>query len=289
MIDASARSGNLDQAERVADSLRRSIAHADSEYVVPFSTDVVMATVSSDESLRWSDSLVWVVPKFGSDQRLGLEIATRREQVVEHYEWVKAAGERDRYDLNARLATAWWVIWDSEWTGVSPFTGERVDSEAFSLHFTDGDGISGEMTSLRLTPPLDQTHRQRVELFKAYFDAAETGDVDGLMSLFSADQYAGSAVRTYFGAAPGMTFVGTLDQLRESYETFYRSARVESVAVTNWYIKDWYLFAEVRWLVELADGSRHGMCTAEVLLLGSDGGIISRLGHGTHLESLPKL
>ncbi|GAA4538609.1 hypothetical protein [Pseudonocardia xishanensis] len=279
-------SGSLGRVQRVADSLRRSIRHAESEYVVPFSTEIVMATVSAEDSLRWSDSLVWVVPRFGDDGTLALEAATDRRSVEDHYNWVKGAGERDRYDLIARLATDWWVIWDSEWKGVSPFTGERVETEAFSLHFTDGAGISGEMTSLRLRPPVGHTHAERVQLFKDYFAAAEAGDIDRLLGLFSPTEYAGSAVRRYFGEGPELAFLPALADLRRHYEEARDAVTVTDATVTNWYIKDWYLFAEVCWSLETGSGERLGMSTAEVLLLGSDGLIAARLGYGTHLESL---
>ncbi|WP_113702017.1 hypothetical protein [Nonomuraea lactucae] len=282
-----ARSASLDHAERVADSLRRSIRHAESEYIVPFSPETVMATVSSDASLVRSDSLAWVVPKFGEDGKLSLEIASDRDGVTKHYTWVQEAGERDRYDLNARLATDWWVIWDSQWKGVSPFTRERVETEAFSLHFTDGDGISGEMTSLGLTPPLRQTHAERVQLFKDYFTAVESNNVDQILRLFTEEHYVGSAVRRYFGGMRHeLAVLPNLSDLRLHYEEFHQAASVTEAIVTNWYIKDWYLFAEVLWRLKLRDGSRMRMSTAEVMLLGPDGRLAGRLGHGTRLEPL---
>ncbi|GAA1853197.1 hypothetical protein GCM10009836_36610 [Pseudonocardia ailaonensis] len=281
-------SGSLGQVQRVADSLQRSIRHAESEYVVPFSTEIVMATVSSPESLRWSDDLVWIAPRFGGNGSLALEAATDRAGVTAHYEWVKGAGERDRYDLIARLSTDWWVIWDSEWRGVSPFTGERVETEAFSLHFTDGDGISGEMTSLRLRPPVDQSHAERVQLFKDYFAAAEANDVERLVSLFSPAEYMGTAVRRYFGPeGPELAFLPDLADLRRHYEDVRDAVTVTGVSITNWYIKDWYLFAEVCWSLETRSGDRIGMSTAEVLVLASDGLISGRLGYGTRPEPLP--
>jgi hypothetical protein len=279
-------SRSLGHADRVVDSLHRSIRHAESEYVVPFSTATVMDTVSTPAQLQWSDSLAWVAPRFTDQGKLTLEVATDLDGIRRHYDWVTTRGERDRYALNARLASEWWVIWDAAWSGVSPWTGEHAETQAFSLHFTDGAGISSEMTSMPLAAPKNQTHAQRDELFKAYFDAVRAGDVARIMTLFSASEYVGSAIRDYLGRTEdGLLNLGSLEQLREHYDDFYRTTKVEDVAVMNWYLSDWYLFVEARWRLQLADGTRRGMITAEVMMLGSDGAISGRLGYGTPLES----
>ncbi|EXU64385.1 MULTISPECIES: hypothetical protein [Streptomyces] len=274
-------SGSPDNAGRVVDSLQRSIKHAESEYVVPFSVPTVMDTVSKPAELEWSDCLAWVAPKFDESGTFALSVATSLEDVQKHYEWVGVSGQRERYDMNARLATDWWVIWDTAWIGVSPFTGKRVESEAFSLHFTDGRGISAEMTSIRLQAPDGQTQAQRNELLTSYFDAVGDGDVDRVMSLFSPTEYAGSAVREYFGDdRPGLAALSELDELRHYYERFRKAATVTDVTITNWYIRDWYFFAEAQWQVELASGERGGITTAEVMLLASDGAFAGRMGWG---------
>jgi hypothetical protein len=267
-------------ADRVADSLRRSIRHADSEYVVPFSVPTVMATVSKPEELEWSDCLVWVAPRFEPDG-MSLSVATSVEDVTKHYEWVDSNGKRERYDMNARLATDWWVIWDTAWVGVSPFTGKRTESQAFSLHFTDGRGINAEMTSIKLRAPEGQTHAQRNEVLETYFIASRDGDVDRLMSLFSSTEYAGSAVRSYSGDdRPSLVHLDSLEKLRQHYERFYRAVTVEDVVRLNWYVRDWYFFVEAHWHVRLTDGTRGAMTTAEVMLLGFDGTIAGRMGWG---------
>ncbi|MEE4598943.1 hypothetical protein V2J94_45235 [Streptomyces sp. DSM 41524] len=274
-------SGSPGRAEGVVASLQRSIAHAESECVVPFSVPTVMDTVSKPDELEWSDCLAWMAPKFDDSGKFSLSVATSLEDVEKHYEWVGTAGRRERYDMNARLATDWWVIWDMAWIGVSPFTGKRVESEAFSLHFTDGRGVSSEMTSIRLQAPDGQTQAQRNELLLAYFDAVRAGDVDRVMSLFSPIDYVGSAVRAYFsGDRPGLAVLNNLAELRNHYERLFRAAKVINVTVANWYIRDWYFFVEAHWQVELADGVRGRMTMAEVMLLGSDGAFVGRMGWG---------
>ncbi|GAA4538574.1 hypothetical protein [Pseudonocardia xishanensis] len=275
---------SADHDEEVVASLRRSIRHSEAEYVVPYSVPTVLETVSDPADLVWSDSLAWVVPRIDDDGRLRITVATDVEAVTRHYEWVGRQGERDRYECNARLSTDWWVLWDAAWFGVSPISGERVESEAFSFHFTDGGGISSEMTSIRMQGPPNQTPAQRNELLRAYFDTVRRGSVAEVVDLFSRDAYAGSAVRDYFGGAkPDLAHLATLDELRAHYAGFFAAAGVEDVAVTNSYIRDWYLFAEARWHLRAANGDALRATTAEVFLLAPDGLISGRLGYGTPL------
>lgn len=272
-------------ADRVAASVARSVRHADSEYVTPFDVDAVMETVSRPSELTWSDCLAWVLPRFDERGKLALEVGTDRDDVRSHYNWVSDRGERQRYDLYARLATDWWVLYDSEWSGVSPISRKQVDSEAFSFHFTDGSGISSEMTSIKLDVAPAQTHAQRCELFHGYFAAHRAGDVDRLLGMFSDEEYAGCAVRPYFGdPGRGLAVLDTRASLKAHYEQLFAAAEVEDIVLLNTYIKDWFFFAEARWRMRLTDGTHAAMTTAEVMLLGSDGLIAGRLGYGKPLE-----
>ncbi|TMU98173.1 MULTISPECIES: hypothetical protein [unclassified Streptomyces] len=94
-------SGSPGGAERVIDSVRRSIAHAESEYVVPFSVPTVMDTVSTSAELEWSDCLAWVAPISSEMTSIRLEAshghaqAQRNELLLAYLDAVRA-GDGDR-------------------------------------------------------------------------------------------------------------------------------------------------------------------------------------------------
>ncbi|GAA1853310.1 hypothetical protein GCM10009836_36750 [Pseudonocardia ailaonensis] len=76
----------------------------------------------------------------------------------------------------------------------------------------------------------------------------------------------------------------TREKMRDYYRRFYDAATVTDVALTNWYVGEWFLFAEARWRLDLEGGGRVAMMTVEILPLGSDGKLVGRSGYGTSFE-----
>jgi hypothetical protein len=273
---------SLEYADRVLEALRRSKEHAESE--LSNNTATVMETVAHPESLVWSEGIAWASPQPASDGSFFVNIATDTGGVVEHYDWLHANTAHRGWYLRSKLATDWWTLWDSRWTGMIVATEQEITTDVLSLLIVDGDrGISGEMAWASFTKPENQTEAERSAMLTSYIEALKSGEVDRILSHYS-DAFVGAAIRPYFGENTHFAALSDLAAVRSDFERFYSVGNVLDIGLTNWVVQDWYLFWEARWRVELEDGTEVGMLTVESMPLGQDGKIIGRLGTGTPAE-----
>jgi hypothetical protein len=229
------------------------------------------------------------------DGQIRQRLVQSRDGIRESYvDLHDAVGLRKWTSTTQFLST--WYNFHAGWAQVESKTdGQRSDVESLVLFPTMGTtGITGELFWLRATTGGDRREGQsvgelRLELLNdhdAYLDAARAGDVDAMLATTATDAQVG--IRDYLSDTPGSMVeldgsAAAADYLRK----FLAAYRIERIDVVQRHVEDWYVFAELRWvLTSAADGSRSTFLTADYAEIGPDHKTIARIGHGTEQVQL---
>ena len=95
-----------------------------------------------------------------------------------------------------------------------------------------------------------------------------------------------TAVRDYVNDTGTLVESHDATELSHYLELFYARFRVHEVELIHRYVANWFVFAELRWVVEevAKPGSVLTFDTAELMEIGPDGKVVARIGHGTGFD-----
>ena len=125
-----------------------------------------------------------------------------------------------------------------------------------------------------------------LDLHDRFLGLLRAGDVDGIVA--AGDPDVQTAIRDYVDDTGTLVELHGAEGLRDYLERFHTRYAVEEIELVHRYVAEWFVFAELRWVVRVAEGSDAGtrvvFRTAEVAEVGPDGLIAARIGHGTEPE-----
>lgn len=187
----------------------------------------------------------------------------------------------------------WYTFMYGMGEGLDKSSGAQIFTPTAVLFPTMGQpGITGELFWIRCrvgdlaTNPSEGALASPLailDLHDRFVELLRVGDVDGIVG--AGDPNAQTSVRDYVDDTGTLVELHDAAGLRDYLQRFYARYAVEEIELVHRYISEWFVFAELRWVVRATAGADAGkrfvFRTAEVAEVGPDGLIAARIGHGT--------
>lgn len=157
------------------------------------------------------------------------------------------------------------------------------------------DGITGELMWHRLGDGAPYTagrggplaaETALLELHETLLRAMRRADAAAVAGLFHPNAQIG--IRDYVDDTGALAVMHSAEELRRYMERFFARFHVHEISLINRLATDWFVFAELRWIVEDTEqpGQRQTFLTAEHAEVRSDGLFATRIGHGADRKSI---
>jgi hypothetical protein len=278
---------SIAHADAAVRSGERIMTHADAEATNDI--DIVMGTVTPGETLSWAQTWAWSAPTLTESGVVKTLVKTSRDSIRDFY-----LTNRTRYNVTSiglpyvRHSSDWYALIESLATFESVPDRDKYEQRWVLLSPMDGDeGITGEIAwglFPQLMPGPSVTEDDRRAVYYGYLDGLRAQDVEAIMTLQAPGVQ--GAMRDYSGGEV-FRYIDGAAELRAYYERLFRTFRVRSVEPIVITDREWYLFTELRWQVDVLAGPLAGqsgsLLTAEILPLDKGGRIYAHLGFGTGL------
>jgi hypothetical protein len=254
----------------------------------------ILGTLIEDGPWAWA-----IVPELQPDGRIAMPVQTSFEGIEEMYKMIRGTSDVLSAEPIIDVQGTWYSMLEVYARSRLKATGEEGGHEmVLVLPVTTGTGITGELAwtkldreylgkDLPIAPPKEPIEMRRLllALHDEYLDAMRTHDASGMAATFS--RSCCCAVRDYVDDTGTLAALDDLAGLQSHYEAFFERYDVQSVAVLERVVQDWYVFAEIR--VEVvgktgeAAGEQLAFHTASVFAPGKEDKFIVQIGHGTDL------
>ena len=259
--------------------------HITSEYTQD--PDQIAATLATNEPLAWTLAL----PSEG-DGTFRFLTGTTVDEIRDQYAALRVRLEIHGWEPLLEIRESWYVL--SQGISTLKMVPEGVTSqgETVVLFPVGEDGVLGELqvgTVGRLPDgraPVDETRlperrRAALRFHDEYIDALRTEDVERLVAAHA--PVAAVAMRSYLTDESTLLHTNDPAALTAYFTALFEKYRVRDVQLVNRVAETWYVFAELRWVVEERDGARRTLafCTAELSPLDAEGRYWIRTGAGT--------
>jgi hypothetical protein len=237
-----------------------------------------------------------VMPEVRADGSVNLPRLTRREEIVQAYNFIRGHSDLTEVIGLTEIRGTWYTFQDNISRVLIKANPEQPYSTQTLGLFpsSDGPGITGELIWIRYpvetlgradeanTIPADQlAARERVyNNYEHYLDGARANDVDAVLDVLH--PMVASTVRDYVEDTGSITDMEGTAAHRAYQEAFFDRYEVTSLEKLSQVTDDWYVFAELRWTVSARNGAGDfAFHTAEFWAPAKTGRFIARIGHGT--------
>lgn len=261
--------------------------HIESEYLDV--VDDIIATLVPDGPYAYT--LPWDYTDNGTIpyQHFATDLATLREG----YESLHRVTVVRSLQAIAEVRSDWYTFCYGLGEGLVKPTGQIAHTPTAVLFPTMGQsGITGELIWRRCSTGAPFTGGNEGPLaaetavlgrHEAYLDCLRRGDAEGAAALHHADAQIG--VRDYITDSGTIAGMHSSAEYRAFLEQLFARYEIVDVQMVERVGYDWFVFAELLWLVREKGGARrvckfHTIDIAEVL---PDGLFASRIGHGTEV------
>ncbi len=256
------------------------------------------------ETLSGRDGdITYAMPTPGPRGEMTVPCGTTWQDAEDHYRANYAVRNHVKWEAFIELRKPWYVFFEGVEHYIDLPTGAPVAGHSiafFQLSDDKGDGIQGEMAWSRYPElpgyiartgedarqagpgavPLSKA--ENLALFRRLMDGLRDGHADAVLATMSDDPQ--SAIRNYNGdCEPPFVGLAGADALREHLARFNEAYVVEELDLANIVTGDWYVFAELRWVIRERSGEERRMTfhTAEFLPINDQARFVGRVGFGT--------
>lgn len=290
-FDLVRREGELSKA-----AAARVWRHADTEKLSQI--DAIMATLSGRDG-----EITYAMPMPGPDGEMTIPPGTTWADAEEHYRLNYSVRNHIRWEAFVELRRPWYVFFEGVEHYNDLLTGEKVEGHSITFFQTapdKGDGIQGEMGWSRYPELPGYTARvgedasragdgavprskaANLALFRRLMEGLRQGDADAALATMCANPQCAIRNQVDGDDAPLLGLAGA-DALRAHLIRFADAFEVLELDVANIVTGDWYVFAELRWVVRERGGDRRHRTfhTAEFLPVSDQALFSGRVGFGT--------
>jgi hypothetical protein len=230
------------------------------------------------------------------DGSVKLPILTTREEIREAYTMIRGASDLLRVEPMVEIRGSWYTFHEAISFGRRKGSDVVSENPTLALFPVSTDkGITGELVWLyRPRSELgagaksdDQAKDQRqlrrevLALHDRYIQALRDADVDGVLDVLNDGVQ--SAVRDYVNDTGTVNSLDGKQAHRSYYQSLFDTYAIESVDLLERIAQDWYVFAELRFIVSPKGGDAGTVAfhIAEYQVPANDGRFIACIGHGT--------
>jgi hypothetical protein len=247
----------------------------------------IAATLDTQAPVAWT--LALESPEHDNAYRFRTGVTI--DEVRQRYEELRSDLEIHGWEPMLEIRTGWYMMSQ----GVSLLrvakTGQMRQGETVVMFPVGVDGILGELqvgTVGRMADGTEPPQEERLPLRRLavlsehneYMEALRNGDVDRIVSQHK--DGAAVAIRNYLTDESSLLNVAGLDDIRAHYTALFEKYRVLDIDLVNRVAETWYVFAELRWIVEeRATGRKLEFCTADLNSIDPERKYWVRTGAGT--------
>lgn len=265
-------------------------AHIVSEYrdVV----DEILETLVPEEPYAYT-----ATPAFKGDGSIPFQpFVHTRADLKKSYEDLHRVSLVRSMQAVAEIRGDWYVFCHGLGEGMIKPTKQVIFSPIAVLFPTMGkDGITGELfwsrsglgapyTGGREGPLAAET--ALLERHEIYLSHLRAGDAAAAAALFHPDAQVG--VRDRLDDTGALAGNHSAQEYQDYLDRFFAAFNVVELALVNRLVSDWFVFAELLWIVEerASPGRRYKFYSAEHGEIRPDGAFASLIGHGTERVAL---
>lgn len=290
-LDLIRREGELGKA-----AAKRVWWHANTENLADI--DAIMATVTGGDG-----EVTYALPYPGPNGELTVPCGTTLKDAEDHYRSNYKIFRMVKWEAFIELRKPWYVFFEGVNNYIDLATGDPVAGHSiafFQLSDDDSEGIQGEMAWSRyplfpgyISRPGDDhrghgpesvplTKASNLAMFYRYMAGLREGDIDAVLATMAQEPHC--AIRNYSddGGPQFISLVGP-DAVRDYLSRFNDKYIVDELDVANILTAEWYVFAELRWVVRERHGDPRPLTfhTAEFFPITEQTRFVSRIGFGT--------
>ena len=282
--NAAKAKASLDPRVRVGDVAWR---HIEAEYADVI--DDIVETLAPDEPFAYT-----VAPYPTTDSSIPRqEIATTRDQIRAAYENLHRFTQVRRLQPITEIRGDWYMFAHGMGEGLIKQTGQIVSAPTVVIFPTMGtSGITGELIWTRSASGAPYTGDRQgpfaaelaiIERHDLLLNHLRSGDAESAASLLHPG--AQTAIRDYVDDTGTLVALHSATDFKAYIDRFFARFRVVELSVVNRTAGDWFVFAELFWVVEekATPAKRYRFVTAEQAEVRPDGLFAARIGHGTDL------
>ncbi|SKB97153.1 nuclear transport factor 2 family protein [Sphingopyxis flava] len=290
-FDLIRREGELSKA-----AAARVWRHADTEKLSDIKA--IMATLSGGDG-----EITYAMPMPGPNGEMTIPPGTTLADAEEHYRLNYSVRNHIRWEAFVELRKPWYVFFEGVEHYNDLLTGEKVEGHSITFFQTapdKGDGIQGEMgwsrypelpgytarvgedASTVCDASVPRSKAANLALFRRLMEGLRQGDPDAVLATMCDDPQC--AIRNQVdGDDACLLGLAGAPALRAHLVRFAETFDVLELDIANIVTGDWYVFAELRWVVR--ERSREGQVrifhTAEFLPVSNQSVFSGRVGFGT--------
>jgi hypothetical protein len=249
--------------------------------------DQIALTLDTDAPVAWT--LALESPEHGNAYRFRTGVTI--DEVRDRYGELRSQLEIHGWEPMLEIRTGWYMMSQGVSTLKMPSTGLFHKGETVVMFPVGTNGILGELqvgtvgrtADGREPPQEDRLPQRRLDALSehnAYMQALRDHDVDHIVNLHK--DGAAIAIRNYLTAESSLLNVVGHDDIRAHFVALFDKYKVLDIEMVNRVVETWYVFAELRWIVEeRATGRKLEFCTADLNSMDPERKYWVRTGAGT--------
>jgi hypothetical protein len=289
--------GRFDQDPELLRKIAESAAHAADEAWTHIEAEYVgnipglMKTLVDEGPYAYT-----IMPTVHADGSVKLPIVTTYKDIEETYKLVRGYSDLLKSEPVVEIRGAWYIFAETMNRARLKGQTEILENESVGLFpVSTGTGITGELVWKRLPretlgrgpKPADANSEGRplrchmLALHNNYIKALREANVEEILDVLN-DGVQG-AIRDYAEDTGTLTSLDGKAAHRAYYKALFEKYDVQSVTMMDRVVQEWYLFAELRYVVRCRTGARDLVAfnVAEFFVPASDRRFIAQVGHGT--------
>lgn len=264
--------------------------HVESEYLDV--VDDILATLVPEEPYAYT-----VTPMPTNDGSIPRQaFASTMADLRASYENLHRFSAVRNLEPVAEIHGDWYVFIYGLGEGLIKSNGQVVHTPTAVLFPTMGkQGITGELFWTRSALGAPYTGGREGPLaaelavqsrHDAFFQSLRREDINGVAELFHPDAQVG--LRDYVNDTGALAGLHSRQDLKEHLAEFFRRFKVIDVSLVQRFATDWFVFAELLWIVEDRQQAlkRFKFYTANHAEVRPDGLFASMIGHGTDRQAI---